>query len=40
MNVLEIVRAQKKREEAVKAAQKVLCYRGVKYTKQASNIIA
>jgi len=34
MNVLNMIRAQKKRELALKNAQKQLCYRGVKYTKK------
>lgn len=34
MNVLEMIRAQMKRDKALKAAQKQLCYRGVVYDKE------
>tara|TARA_A200000113_G_scaffold86450_1_gene77134 strand:- start:1955 stop:2089 length:135 start_codon:yes stop_codon:yes gene_type:complete len=40
MNVLEMIRAQMKRDKALKAAQKQLCYRGVVYDKQVVNNIA
>lgn len=36
MNVLELVRKSTKKEQALKQAQKQLCYRGVTYTQQAS----
>ena len=34
MNVLQMIRTKQRREEALKAAQKQLCYRGVQYSRQ------
>ena len=39
MNVLEMIRAQMKREKALQTAQKQLCYRGVVYNKKIASIV-
>jgi hypothetical protein len=36
MNVLDMIRDKKNKEASLKAAQKLLCYRGVVYAKEAA----